>query len=282
MVDYARWHHLQVTTRDIDPAYPVLRHLANQLGLDRDGAAWLVILHVAYYHLGSALAAFAHTPKPAPPTRALLRLPAGTERRAHRDPRQLERHWLALLEVFDHHGGPAAWIDAGTTDWRHLNTHLAAVHGNGRWAAYKLAELAQKVLGVPTVVADAGHAHSTGPRHGLALLRPIPPGNTPAVITHLDRITTELAADLGETDLGQVETSLCDFHALAAGRYYLGHDIDAMAAQLEQVPSELTVPVYAARAATLPHRYLGELGGWPGVDPARKTVYARTGRIVER
>ena len=32
----------------------------------------------------------------------------------------------------------------------------------------------------------------------------------------------------------QVETILCDFHALAEGRYYVGHDIDQMQEQLDR------------------------------------------------
>ncbi|MGH8921209.1 MAG: hypothetical protein ACRDZY_13105, partial [Acidimicrobiales bacterium] len=54
--DYVRWHHLQVATRDVDPTYPVLAGVVRRLALGADAAAWLVLLHVAYYHLGSALA----------------------------------------------------------------------------------------------------------------------------------------------------------------------------------------------------------------------------------
>ena len=38
----------------------------------------------------------------------------------------------------------------------------------------------------------------------------------------------EVMTELGETDVALVETSLCDFNSLVGGRYYLGHDIDAM------------------------------------------------------
>jgi len=281
--DYLRWHHLQVATRDVDPAYPVLRAIVDQLGLDRDSAAWLVLLHVGYYQLGSALAAFAEVPKPAPPTPALLRLPTGTERRAHRDVRQWDRHWRALLDAFDAHGGPYGWLTAAGTDWAALNDHLTRVYGNGRWAAYKTAELAQKVLDVPTVVADAGHAHSSGPRKGLALLHRIPGGNTAGDVAILDDLTTALAAELAESDIGQVETSLCDFHSLHKGGYYLGHDIDAMAEHLMKVPGALTQVAFDARAATLPPPYLAEAVGRPlVVERDRKRVYANTGRILER
>lgn len=281
--DYHRWHHLQVDTSDIDPTYPVYRHVIAEQSLTPDRAAWLMILHVAYYHVGSALRAFAALPDPAAPHPELLRLPCATERRGHRDDRQFTRHWLALLDVFDRAGGPDAWIRAGGTAWPALTTHLAAVHGNGRWAAYKLGEVAQKVLGVPTVITDAGHANSSGPRKGLGLLyNDLPAGNSPGEVAELDTLTQQLADELAEPDIGLVETSLCDYHSLTRGRYYLGHDIDAMQDQLYRVRSDFTPAVFRARAATLPHAYLGELAGWVTVDTARTRIYAATGDIVER
>lgn len=289
LADYRRWHHLQVMTGDLDPVYPVLRTLALDRHLDRDQRAWLCILHATYYHLGSALAAFDRLPYPAAPVRDgnLLHLPTGTERRAHRVPQRLYDNWCATLDALDAAGGPHTWLTSlpctGTDGWAELNDRIAAVHGNGRWAAYKLAELAQKVCGAPVTVADAGYANSTGPRHGLALLFPgLPTGNDPDALAALDRLTADLADELGEPDVGQVETSLCDFHGLVAGRYYLGHDIDLMAAQLAAVPSGLSTAAVAARLGCLPHAYLGEVGGWHGVDKARKRAYADRGVILER
>jgi rhodanese-related sulfurtransferase len=287
--DYRRWHWLQVRTRDIDPVYPVLRRLAADLDLSPDRAAWLCLLHVAYYHLGSALAAFSVVPDPAAPTEPLLHLPCATERRGNRDAERLRRHWTSLLRTVEGAGGPDAWLTGGLSAdrpeqrWRLLNDRATGVFGNGRWAAYKTAELAQKVLCAPVVVADAGHANSTGPRHGLNLLHPaLPAGNAPDTIARLDRYTAALAADLGDSDLGQVETSLCDFHSLASGGYYLGHDVDAMQAQLAAVPSDLTAQAVAARLGTIPAAYLGEVGGWTGVDRERRRAYRDTGRILER
>jgi hypothetical protein len=102
------------------------------------------------------------------------------------------------------------------------------------------------------------------------------------VIARLDRLTAALAADLGDSDVGQVETSLCDFHSLTKGGYYLGHDIDAMQEQLHTTPSDLTPQAVAARLGTIPAAYLGEVGGWSGVDRDRRRAYRDTGRILER
>lgn len=278
---YRRWHLLQMATKDIDPVYPVLREYMLEHGLSDDERAWLILLHVAYYHLGSALAVHARMPLPGTPRIELAKLPCATERRGHRDPLKLTAHWWSLLDAMRAYGGPYALLCAPS--WAELTQRLTLVYGNGRWAAYKTAEMAQKVLGIPLTVPDAAHADSSGPRKGLSLLYGrLPTDNTQTTIEYLDKLTQRLADELDETDLGYVETSLCDFHSLSRGHYYLGNDIDQMLAQLYAVPSKVTVYALDARHQALPREYLGELHGWVGPDPARKTVFMKTGEIVER
>lgn len=287
--DYRRWHHLQTATADLDPVYPVLSHLAHHQGLDTEHTVRLVFTHVAYYHLGSALHAwhtsggdFTRMPAPAP---------TGTERRGHRSPTKLRAHLDHLAHLTATEGGLAPWLERTThgldpvNAWRAATDHcLMRIHGNGRWASYKTAEMLADVAGLPLAAPDMGHAHSSGPRHGLALLHPrlaSAAGNDPTTIATLDAVSARLAASLG-APVEKAETSLCDFHSLVNGSYYLGHDIDQMLGQLHQVPSPLTGPTLDARAATLPHPYLGELHGWDGVDRARKHAYRTTGRILTR
>jgi hypothetical protein len=284
---YSEWHRLQVTTDDLDPAYPVLRELSEAWALDRDALCWLIALHVAYYHLGSALVAFSRTngearglPGTPEALRAsgLLDLPTATERRGHRTRGPLANHLLAIGET--HREGGWQWYEQSGWDWTRLNDQLVTVTGNGRWAAYKTAELVQKVAGAPLVAADAGHRYSSGPRKGLELLfADLPTGQTPDVIAALDRATSELAAELGEPDLAQVETSLCDFHSLAKGGYYLGHDIDAMQGQLldPRVPDPTPPEVWDARATVFSPDLLGEVNGWMGPRRALKPLFRHYG-----
>jgi hypothetical protein len=277
---YRRWHWMQRDTQDIDPVYPVLRELTRSW--THEERAWLVLLHVGYYHLGSALRAFDAYPVP---DRGLVtkvgRLPCATERRGHRNPIALARHWLSVLDAIEQWGSAYALLCAPS--WAELTARLTGIHGNGRWAAYKAAEMAQKVLDVPVTVPDAAHADSSGPRKGLSLvLGPQPVDNGVDTIRQLDTLTTELAHDLRETDLGYVETSLCDFHSLAEGRYYLGHDIDQMLGQLYEVPTISTSPTLLARRHSLPDAYLGEVHGWRGIWSDRRQVFARSGYIMER
>jgi Alpha-glutamyl/putrescinyl thymine pyrophosphorylase clade 2 len=272
--DYARFHRVQIGNRDVDPVYPVYRHLAEAAGWTPADRVRMVFLHVAYYNTGSALAAFDGA--------AGWRLPCGTERRGHRDGRQLTRHLDGLAAVESAPGGYTGWLAPAASSWAALTGRLQELPGNGRWAAYKTAEMLQKICGYPVRAPDMGHAHSSGPRHGLALLYPgIPDGNTAADVAELDAVSARLAAGLG-AEIEEAETTLCDFHAMHSGRYYPGHDIDVMLAQVLAVQSPLTAAALAARREALPSAYLGEIHGWSAVDRDRCRAYRATGQILER
>jgi hypothetical protein len=81
--------------------------------------------------------------------------------------------------------------------------------------------------------------------------------------------------------VAQVETSLCDFHSLVQGGYYLGHDIDQMQAQLldRRVPDRTPQEVWTARAELFTSDLLGEHHGRWGVRPPLKKAYRDHGII---
>lgn len=296
MPTFTAFHAEQLTSWDIDPVYPVLRHVLTHGSWDTAQRVWAGLLHVAYYDLGSALKVFAHHPTPELPHESLLRIPCGTERRAHRDPRVLARHLAALTDLARLHGGLDTWLRDSIADGGYpaATATLMSVWGNGRWATYKSCELLAHLLGdvdpwwLTLMPTDMGHAHSSGPRHGLELLLPgqLPSGNDAASVAYLDAVSADLAADLAAagypTPIAMVETSLCDFHSLVGGRYYTGHDIDQMQLQLDRTGSTLTPAAFNARAATLPVAYLGEHHGWTGPEPALRRHYAVTGDLVTR
>jgi len=295
--DYVRWHAAQVTSGDIDPVYPVFDELARAWRLRNEERAWLVFLHVAWYHPGSTLVAFARVPSLAAMPRTaeglaelgLLDLPCNTERRGHRTRSMLAAHLLQVAEVYRDAGGAHSWamaaLDgaAGTAGWTRLFDALTTLRGNGRWAAYKTVEMLQKVVGLPLVAADAGHAYSSGPRKGLVDLGLGVDGNDSAAVAELNRRTDLLAAYLGEDDLAQVETSLCDFHSLVSGHYYLGNDIDSMLGDWLSTrlpPRAIPAEAWDAREARFASGLLGEHGGWQGVRPQLRRMYRDRGIMV--
>ncbi|UDL16198.1 hypothetical protein SEA_KOZIE_2 [Microbacterium phage Kozie] len=297
LADYRVWHHAQVASGDIDPMYPVLSALSDSWGLDAEERAWLVFLHVAWYHPGSTIAAFQRVARVDDLPRTydglerlgLLDLPTGTERRGHRSKDNLAKHLLGVAPMLDAAGGALAWAqrelggERHRLGWTRLYDAYTTMPGNGRWAAYKMTEMMQKVCRLPIAAADAGHAYSTGPRKGLADLGLDTAGNGAAALRYLDTITGLLAETLHEPDLAQVETSLCDFHSLVKGRYYLGHDIDAMLADwLSPRLPKGAIPEAAwdARAASFEPHLLGEMNGWTGLRRVRQTLYRDHGHML--
>lgn len=278
--DYPRWHWAQVESKDLDPMYPLLRELSDRWRLDEEQRAWLCICHVIWYHPGSTIIAFQLAPSARQLVldQQLLKLPTTTERRGHRVPSALVKHLEDLQVVFD--DGVLPWVYNAIVDlspkeaWTVLNNELIGIVGNGRWAAYKTAEMLQKVCNVPIQAPDAGHRYSSGPRRGLELLEPdmCPWGNTKGDIAVLDFLTEQWAEELGEQDIAQVETSLCDFNSLVHGRYYLGHDIDAIYDAWMKLSAWIPPEAWDARLAVFDPEYINE-----GVDKARKRLYLERG-----
>jgi hypothetical protein len=290
---YAQFHAESVASNEIDDVYPCLKEFGKILKLSEEQAVWLTFLYVAYYNMNSTLQVFQEHREPTIPRLDLLKLPTGTERRAHRVPSKLERHLGELVSIAENNGGLLAWIrkylvhDSPQQSWDRVVGALESIYGNGRWASYKTAEMLWKINDLPLQASDMGHAHSSGPRKGLALLYDnLPDGNGIEDVAELDRISIDLLGKLEQlgvdAKIEEAETSLCDVYALAEGHYYLGMDIDAMLENLLKCPSPLAQVMFEARARVIPHHYLGELNGWTGVDQKRKRVFKETGKLVVR
>lgn len=289
--DYARFHGLMIGTGDVDPVYLVYRRMAEDQGWTRAERITMVLLHVAYYHAGSALAAFNDCGGDlARVGECRTDLPCGTERRGHRNPAALSKHLNELARSraeIEEWAGEIGGLRNRHSGWARAVRRFSTLHGNGRWAAYKTAEMLKEVAGLRIDAPDMDHAYSSGPRKGLArLFKGVPEGNSYAVVGYLDMLSGEVIGHLRTAGhfatMATAETTLCDFNSLLSGRYYVGHDIDQMQAQLNAVPSPLTIPAHDARAAMLPTEYLGEFGDWVGVDRPRMKVYRDTGEIIER
>lgn len=295
--DYLKFHQIQLANRDVDPVYPVLKRIGELEGWTQEERVRSVFVHVAYYDLGSCLAALS---RDAPFLRAFTdpvpKLTCGTERRRNRMGDNLQVHLDHLAHIAYRYDGLSNWISVKLGDdplenWRQVAGHLMKVDGNGRWAAFKTCEMLAEVCGYPLEAPDMGHANSTGPRDGMDLLFPEARtliGNRGDVIAKLDELSLILVDTLGQmgaqATLATAETTLCDFHSLYAGRYYPGLDIDEMQKQLDRAPLSLDMREVAAmaRREELPAAYVGELNGRTGVDTARKRVYHLTGEILER
>jgi Amino acid:DNA transferase len=303
--DFVSFSRLQLSTGDNDPAYPVLRILQADMG--REQSIWHTLLYVAFYNIASATEAFAYVNWPNVLPDDLATLPTATERRGLRGGAPLNRHLASIVEIVEQHGSLVAWLTSSIPDGAELtmeqreeayriirDVKLREPWGNGRWAAYKTAEILEKVNDMPLTATDMGNDESTGPRKGLELLYGKVQGSGAEAIEQLDtlgaetmmRLNAELLLNNQRVEIDEVETLLCDFHALAEGHYYVGHDIDQMYEQLkrhEEIRSgQFLFPVWRARSQVFPLRYLAERAEYAGVDRDRMKAYQQLGAIVTR
>lgn len=276
----------------------MLASLGQQLGYDRAAQTDLVFLYVAYYNLPSALIVTEEAGASWPAWGEIdrwLKLPTGTERRAHRSPRRLAAHLVALDRLREAYGGLDRWVQAhcpgpgSRANWRSLQAALRTIDGNGRWAAYKTGEILA-FLGWPATPTDAGHDFSSGPRHGLALVHPDGglEGHTADVVARLDVATEEVRRAVSEhigqeVPVEQLETALCDWASTVAGRYYIGHDIDQQLEQAALAPGlsqAMHARVLEARGVSFDRRWRGEVEGWAGVRKDLRSLWRERQELV--
>lgn len=322
--DVAFFAHHHILSEDIDPAYPVLRQMRVLLLGDSEPTTngiwerslWLTTLYLAYYNLPSAMIAFMRYPDPTPGTNMsvdTLKLPTGVERRGMRDPKQLRMHLDSYYELVGRQ--QREWLTEGwgfTTDrqtrrdnYERFWTRAQEVYGNGRWAAFKWAELLKDVHCYALEAPDMRLEFCSGPLDGLSRVTGV---SKTADVATLNVAASSLARaldrewpDEGRINIGPtatrpemdwegLETVLCDFNSMAKGHYYVGHDIDSMQSQIETALS-MDLPagvkdgvrlLWRARRQSLPLHYLGEVNGWSGPDRARASLYARRRIIVVR
>lgn len=321
--DLARFGTAMLESKDIDPVYPVLGRLQEKLGLtgtrDEEGL-WLTVLYQAFYNLPSALVAFRRIGWPVSRQgyceANLHELPIGTERRGLRGGMvrdYLHGYWSAVhheaTDWYVKHGGTnkpsqrrwmrAFWTGEETAEERYLKfwDQWQTIPYNGRWSAFKTAELLKEVHDFPMDAPDMRMQHCSGPREGLIWLYGLDNlGRYKALerVRILNDYGLRLRRALADRGLPlsweQLETILCNFNSMRQGKYYVGHDIDEMQDQIRKAmildtfkgwPEGFSALV-EARQETIPMDYLGEFNGRYGVEHNRMDEYLRYGRILTR
>lgn len=274
--DLATFAKAHVSSGDIDPAYPVMRFIQQELFKTEEERLWASMVYVAYYNLTSAVTVWLH------PERLGDKLPIATERRGFRDHAKLWRHLEDLAWQAEAYGDFRSWLLAGGETYRAVFQQIGLAWGNGRWACYKLSEILHTVHGWPFMAApDMALKESSGPRAGLALFTgPLADDELEPMAAKLDWMLEAHGIDL---EPEQLETVLCDFHAMVDGRYYVGHDIDQQAEQAVEAEAAVRVLIQRARVASFHPAYLAELNGRPwAVDRERCGAYKATGAVLTR
>lgn len=296
LADFVTFGAELIRSEDIDPLYPVLKWLERDM--DAEQALWFTFLYMTYYNLPSAQLAFQRE------YNALFefadahfgQFPCATERRnlrggkaqAHINRYLFQVHAAGSQTAFLQQG----WGDDPTANYEAFWDTAQTVWQNGRWAAFKWAEILKKVHGWNLAAPDMRMEFCSGPKAGLILLYDLDPAAMPRgesevwTLNYYGANLRQRCAQAGliVPDWETLETVLCNFHSLRDGNYYIGHDIDELQERIEHssLSAEQRHWLYAARRNALPHEYLGELNGWQGVDKAANKHYQRTGEIWSR
>ncbi len=272
--DFVIFSKAQLESGDIDPAYPILKRALE--GLPREQQLWRLFLFVTYYHLGSAETAWTQYPNQ---ISTLPVLPTGVERRGMRGNQERLNKWAkSLCERTESYAGFEMWINstAAHSGWDGIRSQFEKLNGAGPWASYKWADLLKNVLGYPIIATDIGS--EGGPIPGLKRLVGEADWFLTSPTAHALRVyKIALGEGIPFQGLDQFETALCDFNSMSKGHYYVGADIDAMMTQLN--PGS---PMWLFRRGSFDAKWLGEVGGWTGVQKDRLKVYAETGEVVLR
>ncbi len=295
---FVRFSSAQVASEDIDVASAHLRRLYALEGLPEDTRLWRTLVYLAWHHVGSAVRVWTEFPRASVITAAdLTALTAGgplmaagwrTRGGQFAGPTGLERAARFLTDAVRHAeaaGGLAAWVKGlvksgdREADWTAVRGEVERFAYWGPTASFRWSELLLHTHGLPLDAPNIGDKPGrTGPIASMADMTGLSwercAGDVPCQRALL-AATRAAGAALGGLD--QLETCLCDFRNLRAGRGYPGMDIDG---QMEEMSGLDRAGVEWAARSAFPNRFRGEIMGWSGVRRHLKPVYRDTGRLV--
>lgn len=271
--DFVTFCGYQVKFHDHDPHAVLYSGLADELKLNQEKRLWLGLLLMAYYHEGSAWAAFripkVMERKKLPPET----LPISLQRRNLFGGR-INQH----LEWIMKKNSLVEWLDVKS--WQKLLDRLNECYGNGHWATYTTAELLIRMGGIshdirPNTFDIPG---APGPVQGMEAM-----GIEANEVNAL--LLKEYLGNKGmKVPVEMLESVLCNWNAMYKGIYYSGANIDRQQArlmQIEKVQKDYYPELWGMRSMCFDHRVLGELHNWNDVSKDRKKVYKKTGKVLK-
>lgn len=282
--------HLYHST-DIDPLYPFLKELYLRLHdyfpvWDEERSLWFTIIYVAYYNVASAFFAERVGWND---VRASLQ-PIAVERRGLRGGGKLLKHLHSWSEILSMQFDIKGYLEGGFTsdpeyNYEVLWQRIQEPWGNGRWAAFKMLDILRHTHDFNIAAPDMRMEFCSGPKEGLIYLYELPKtAKVPALNSSGNKLRALLAAQGLNLDYEELETVLCNYHAMTQGRYYVGHDID----ELEEVINKSGLEdedkgfLMDIRKAVIPNHYLGEMNNWYGLQKQWKHLYQQTGTVFWR
>lgn len=99
----------------------------------------------------------------------------------------------------------------------------------------------------------------------------------------LDIVLQHIKHSGGNSNVTEVETSLCAYRKFFKGSRYNGYYLDRMLEEIYAMQKDypdVSRELFEIRAERFDHKYLGEFSGWRGVRKTMKKSYLETGLII--
>lgn len=242
MLTYKEFGDTLFTTEDLDPIYCILTRANLEENLEKR----LLLAYWCYYSLGVAAAIASQKDFYIAMWKAYNeKCPRGMERRYFYG-KQAEKCIQGLQDT----GQPEAIVDHMTIhkDFQSAAKAVQSYRGFGPWMAWKVTDMAERVLRIPVDFSNSTLGIYKDPVMGAAWIK-FGDKHHPITEQELDNVVLQLEKDFSghlapphrdrPVNIQEVETVLCKYKAHCFGHYPLGKDTEDIAHGLRQYRSDL-------------------------------------------
>lgn len=303
-----RWEHYKlcqkkyIETGDCDPAYPVLKYVANKHNLNIEERFWLAFLYSTCYASPTAWAMFVTMRKYIDIDKKFLdkwwntyksKLLFCTDRAKVKNFDKLVPMLLSYKELIGNNQERRFQLLQFHTPEKTYETvygYLSNIYYVGRFSLFLITEIINVLTGFPMRPNSLDLSNAESCRNGLCYAigadnwihfhgkegkdwKGLTKEQYDYLYKMLDRLVKESKAEYPNLDISywNVETTLCAYKKYYWKTRYIGYYIDRQQAGL--VAMEKNLPelskdwnlFWEARKNTLDNRYLGELHNWNGI-----------------
>ena len=246
-MNYLDFGQSLVESGDLDPLYIVLSE--SEIAQDRTTLARWLFGYWCFYHAGVATRLAEQPNYWEGFRRAIKSAPRGRERRHFRG--NLATNAVTFFE--EHWEEPEHLVEellSGDLSWAAVSKRVQKLPAFGPWMAFKVADMAERVMGDPVDFSGCELELYAEPVKGAKIVACDFWGwpsfdNRTQMRGLVDRLLDEFGSLDAPPDLArkvnvqEVETILCKFKGHHLGRYPVGHDIKALISDLERTDQNL-------------------------------------------
>lgn len=287
-----------IKTGDVDPAYPLLSWIMDELSLDTEERYWLCFLYGHFYHVACAYWVFINFPNIYDIDLNELRQweNENYRRLEYQDDRKRERGKFAkcvesYIKQVNKYGSQKDMFRAMMTKDKYqsfMNIYRwcrEKIYGFGRYTAFYYTETLARCMNHNLDAPEIFYPEAESPRLGMQYALNYFPQriNYDYLNKSTEQVLSMLKRYCPEADHMYFESCLCAYKGLWKRRRYIGYYIDRSQEEIiamEKNTGEDFSRLWQAREEVFPHYMLGELNGWQGRRKHLYNVFANTGKLV--